>query len=162
EEIMAMSEAEKLKTAIIYLFQCAYHEMGHVVALRLTDELLEFWGDLVDEEILQILETESQEAEPIGIFLLKDMINARGGAITAEKEGRIDKMKMTKEEVARVKFLVEIFSTKWNLFVHEKRGINNSYFARRGLKVTAGQRDFLEEYLQMLIKYGDEAVSYKP
>jgi hypothetical protein len=156
-KIIAMSEAEKLEDANAYLDQSAYHEMGHVVALRMKDELLELWGDLVDEEIAQILETESQEAGiPIGIFLLQDMIKGRGGAITAEEEGRINKIEMTKEEIARVKFLVEIFSDKWALFVHEKLGIDNSNFARSGLKLTEKQRAFFEQYLLMLIQYGDD------
>lgn len=143
-----MAKMEKLLKNI---YMGMYHEFGHAMALRLTDELFDLWGNLLDEEIDGILSDESSPADRmIGNYIFKEMVKGRNGAARAEKEDRIPDG-MTKQELARYKFQIEVFCDKWALFVYERLGKKDNPFSECGLTLTDKQREFFEQYLEKIL-----------
>ena len=155
-------DVEKQETeALEILYDAMRHETGHIVALRLTDQLFDIWGSLVDKEMDAILAENIPDTDQmVGNFFLKEMVKGRNGASRAEEEGRIP-VGMSKQELARYKFQIELFCDKWALFVDEKMERNNIPLARNGLQLTDEQRDFFEQYLQkVLVVYKDGLMNF--
>ena len=151
-DIKNLNPDDQLKLSKESLRIALNHEIGHVIAFHLTNELFEKFGKLVDEEMIDIvnnLEGKYKE-KSVGVNIMKNMIKARAAALRASQEQQVPS-EMPIDKYIKYKFILEQFADKWALFIEKRNDNADNVWTKYGRRLTNAQEFFLNDFLDDIL-----------